>query len=297
MVITQAVLLLSWCKENFMRAIWTHWDKPEHNSFRDEYEHKASMLLSLSLAKSHGYTTELYTTTSGAKFLEGFEFDKVSTVLDEISHVPQEWWAYAKIFVYALQESEFVHLDNDVYLLDPLPDWVMGRQLFFQNRENMSEGFGYKKRKEEFQKCPHKPLDYMNIHSTFNYGVVGGQNMEFFKRHKRMCDDYLFHPENKQYHLDYPNKWDSNFFFEQYFGGCLVMKMGLIRDAGVLFEDLDDRSYKMVHLWGSTKRIGENIERVIARLHRDYPEQAKWLNSTTKRTFVEPKKTLSLTIR
>jgi len=272
-----------------MIAIWTYWDKPEHNSFRDDYEHKASMLLSLSLAKQHGYTTKLYTTTNGALFLEGFPFDEVDITLDNLCHVRPEWWAYPKVWVYARQDKPFVHIDNDVYLLEKLPDWTTNIELFFQNREDMSEGYGYEKRKLEFERCPHKPSDYLNILTTFNYGVAGGRNMDFFKRHLRMVDDYLFHTDNKDYHDGYPNKWDSNFFFEQYFGGCLVHKMGLMRQAGVLFDGLADRSYKMVHLWGPSKREPENIEKVILRLDKQFPEAKAWLDKTTKRTYRDKK--------
>src|SRR4029077_502271 len=50
------------------------------------------------------------------------------------------WWALGKLYAYRAQREPFVHLDNDVFLWQPLPDRVESAPLFAQNPDHFEPG-------------------------------------------------------------------------------------------------------------------------------------------------------------
>ena len=52
-----------------------------------------------------------------------------SNKLNELKTIPRQFWAYGKILAYNEQDVPFVHVDNDVFLWDPLPDRILKAKL------------------------------------------------------------------------------------------------------------------------------------------------------------------------
>lgn len=254
-----------------MRCVWTYWDAPPHKSYRTDREHKMSMMLSLLLALKHGYECVLYTTESGAEFFSGFPFHAILP-LPSMNGVRKEYWSYPKIAVYAEQSKPFVHIDSDVYLIEPIPIQMLSSELIFQNKEVCKREPGYGIMNKEFASWPIKsPFYYNNLRITYNFGVAGGCNLAFFQRLKGMADMMLFNDKNKKHESVLKFRYAANFFIEQYFGGCLVKFYGLQNKTSVVVSDLK-KTKSLVHLWGATKRDPVNMARLEARLKRDYSD-------------------------
>src|SRR5215831_11437259 len=111
-----------------MKVVWSFWSKPflkQQSFWKSGYHHLLSWVLSTQVARRHFPSTALYTDDAGKEILVGeigLEFEQVSTCLNELTDHDPEFWCLGKILAYSRQEEPFVHLDNDVFLWNPLPD-------------------------------------------------------------------------------------------------------------------------------------------------------------------------------
>jgi hypothetical protein len=131
-----------------MRAIWSFWSKPHYARRRyawpSEFHHALAWSLSVQEASRHYLDTWLYTDDDGARLLVDrlhLPFAHVRTDLNSLDEHDPDWWALGKLYAYRLQTEPFVHIDCDVFLWLPLPEWLTGADVFAQNPEAFSSGF------------------------------------------------------------------------------------------------------------------------------------------------------------
>ena len=198
-----------------------------------------------------------------------------SNKLDEMSSVSKYFWAYGKILAYCEQTTPFIHIDNDVFLWEKLPDRILNAPLCFQSHEPFKEE-GYKYYhflKSAFDVAPVRPRAIVNNNIkdyAYNCGICGGTNIKFFKELLKCSSEYIFAPENQD--LFFKDFRDiiihQNLMHEQYFIASLVKKHRLRRKVQVLNKNalkiVDDIKY--THLWGTTKRNRGMMGRVRMRL-------------------------------
>lgn len=146
--------------------------------------------LSFTLAKRHHGRVELHTDEYGAFLLSdvlGLGYDAVYRTLDGISSEARpSLWAFGKIVAYqaaASQNEPFIHIDDDVFLFKPLPEWFVNSPVVAQ----CSETYSY------YKLCLSTLTDSQRRASSlppskwqaYNTGVFGGSGLEFIAGYAR----------------------------------------------------------------------------------------------------------------
>jgi len=207
-----------------------------------------------------------------------------SDKLNEMKSVSKYFWAYGKLLAYNEQTVPFVHLDNDVFLWDPLPPRILKARLCFQSHEPFDlPGYDYYARlKKPWAKAPVRPqaiVDNEVMDFAYNCGICGGHDLEIFKEWIACSKEYIFAPANQRIFF---KKFDyelmhQNIFHEQYFIASLIKKYRLRSEVKVIHKDamrIGDK-LKYTHLWGTTKTDKGMMARVRMRL---LDEDAKLFN-------------------
>ncbi len=207
----------------------------------------------------------------------GLPITSYSNKLNEMKRVSKYFWAYGKLLAYNEQTKPFVHIDNDVFLFDPLPPRILKARLCFQSWEPFSQkGYHYYELLRPcFDKAPVKPqiiADNPVTDFAYNCGICGGHDLEFFKEWMKCSEEYIFAPEN---HDTFFKQFDKvlihqNLFHEQYFAASLIKMHGLRPEVKVINRDAvkagKDPRHKFTHYWGTTKTDRANMARVRLRL-------------------------------
>ena len=199
-----------------MKAVFSFWSKPYNRSlhkscagFPSEHYFKTAFELAILTAREHFDVIELVTDTEGGELLIdklGLEFDCVDYALEAIMDMPSNLWCFGKLKAYSVQAEPFVHLDFDLFLLKPLPDWFYTADIVTQSREPfrlphygqyyMSNieviGFTHVNMPAEWAAFGGIPLILQWAHNT---GLVGGQNWQALAAYGEMamkiCRDNL----------------------------------------------------------------------------------------------------------
>lgn len=234
--------------------------------------------LSIVCASRHFKEVQIISSSWGIDLFSqlGLPVTSFSPKLDEIKGISRFFWAYGKLIAYCSQDKPFVHLDNDVFLWNPLPERMLNAHLCFQSREPFRQpGYGYyKKLKPCFRAAPVKPqviVDNPVTDYAYNCGVCGGNNLEIFEEWRECSAQYIFARENQElFYRKYAEMLiHQNLFHEQYFLASLVKKHGWRNKVEVLAKDVDNINKDCpptkpayTHLWGTTKRDSAYMSKV-----------------------------------
>jgi hypothetical protein len=129
-----------------MNIILSLWTKPctdgKAHGFNSVEAMIESLILSVNVAKKHYSEIHFYTDKLGNEwitpYLDQLPFTKIEVCLDEFNWVPDVYWSFVKVYVYTLQKEPFIHIDNDVFLWDPIPkDILRGQDFVFQEIESL----------------------------------------------------------------------------------------------------------------------------------------------------------------
>jgi hypothetical protein len=286
-----------------MRAVWSFWSAPfrahYHRLWLSEKHHLLSWVLSLGEASRHYPDTWLFTDDWGARLLvDALElpFRHVDLRLDGLRQAScdNEWWVLGKLATYAAQTMPFLHLDNDVYLWNPLPAAVTAAPVFAQNPEVFYFEDQSLYRLEPFLRgierfggwLPPEWLWYAQRRGNraLCCGILGGHDLDFIRHYANRAIEVIRHPGNQPV-------WPTlgvrdNILVEQYFlAACLeyhrqnrpLPQTGL--EAAYLFPSSADAfdpecatRVGYTHLIGDAKNnrsIADSLER---RVQSDYPD-------------------------
>ena len=188
-----------------------------------------------------------------------------SNKLNELKTIPRQFWAYGKILAYNEQDVPFVHVDNDVFLWDPLPDRILKAKLCFQSKELFKlPGYEfYNMLRKCWNKAPVRPqaiVDNPVLDHAYNCGICGGYDLAFFKEWQECSKAYIFAPENQDLFFKTFKKIiiHQNLWHEQYFATSLIKKHDLRKQVRVLLRDPMDLQSQIdcfyTHIWGDTKK-------------------------------------------
>lgn len=252
------------------------------NTFQDSM---LSTVYAVKVAKRHFDKVEMVTNDFGYKVLH----DKIGLTdidykldLNSINHISKFFWAFGKILAYSIQEEPFLHIDNDVYMWNGIPEELQEKELIFQSKEFLEKpGFGwYNQLKEVWEAAPIRPkviVDNEINDFAYNCGVCGGNNIEIFKEWRKCSEQYIFSEENQKTFFEDFDKMliHENLFHEQYFIASLIKSKGLRDKVGVLGEEshlINTPSYKYTHLWGLSKKDHKLMGKLHRRVKRECPE-------------------------
>ena len=295
-----------------MRAVWSYWSKP----FRDQHgcpwtsptHHLLSWVLSLQVARPHFETTMLVTDAEGARLLIdglGLPFDHVSTELDSLHNLDSRWWVLGKLLAYSMQEQPFVHIDNDVYLWEPLPPRILTADILGQNLERFEfdrDSWYKPQRLNQFIQrangwVPKEWAWYAGERgeTAVCCGIFGGQNIDFVRQYADTALEFATHPRNASAWLELRDLADHCVLLEQYLLNAMLTYHNRHASESTqvelrcLFDSVSDgvvvgaHSDAMgsqsefvgvgyTHLMGSLKknpRTADQLERIV---RRDCPE-------------------------
>ena len=208
----------------------------------------------------------------------GIPATSFSNDLNPLRERSRFFWAFGKLMAYAKQDKPFVHLDNDVFLWEPLPERMLKAELCFQSHEPFRQpGYSYYKiLKPCFRKAPVKPEKIVNNEVkdfAYNCGICGGNNLDFFKEWIQCSEEYIFAPENQDlFFVKYAKILiHQNLFHEQYFAACLIKMHKMRKKVEVIHPNVNviPEVMKYTHLWGTTKRDHTYMKKVGYRLQTE----------------------------
>ena len=236
--------------------------------------------LAVHLASKHFKEVVMVSSSWGNKMFRecGFPVTSYSYRLDDAKQVSKWFWAYGKLLAYVEQNVPFVHLDNDVFLWEPLPKRILKAELCFQSHEPMNlPGYMYydllKKTWRDTPVRPQKIIDNEVKDFAYNCGICGGNNLEFFKEWIECSKKYIFAPQNQRIFF-VKHKEDlihQNIFHEQYFAASLIKMHKLREKVEVIHPDITyiPKVLKYTHLWGTVKRDSGKMRLVALRLQKE----------------------------
>tara|TARA_B100001559_G_scaffold316515_1_gene320182 strand:- start:471 stop:1370 length:900 start_codon:yes stop_codon:yes gene_type:complete len=267
-----------------MKIIFSLWTKPltalnntlGFNSLDDFFN---SLVFSVNVAKRNYDNIHFYTDEYGLELIEPYKdqlpFTEIHCVLNEIDWVPVQWWAYPKMYVYSLQNEPFMHLDNDAYLWEPIPQKLINTHDFicqsYENFEEECHWFYYGG--IEFYK-DHIPKDIVDIetyHYAINAGIFGAFNekgLKLFESQYNECyksAKSILKDEEIVEFIDWDDlrNWDAflwNVIMEQTYSYIYAIQ-NKFQILTLLSQDI-----KFTHLLAGSKRNPDVIKKVTKRV-------------------------------
>jgi hypothetical protein len=291
-----------------MRAVWSFWSMPYAAStglrWQSERHHLFAWVLSLMEARRHYPNTTLVTDTPGKVLLVerlGLPFEEVSTSLDALADRPVHFWVLGKLYAYRQQQEPFFHLDTDVFLFKPLPEWLTSADFFAQNPETFALDQNGYYRPDDINRALEltggwRPPAWTWAHENrlnyaINCGLVGGRRPEFIRSFAAEAIRLIEDPANQPAWQILGDLRSENVVFEQYLLGAYLSHTRQVRGVGAhalleqtdlecrfLFSSMeeafdDERSHQLgyTHLLGMVKSDSSLLGRIEARVKRDYP--------------------------
>jgi hypothetical protein len=288
-----------------VKVIWSFWSEPflahHRGVWLSDKHHLLAWVLSTQAARRHYPRTMLYTDDAGARVLVdgiGLEVDQVVTSLNALSAQDVDWWSLGKLYAYGAQTEPFVHLDNDVFLWQPLGDHLESSPLLAQNPEYFVPGRSYYQ-PEAFEGAldgeqgAWLPPEWQWYRASGrsqraeSCGVFGGHALGFIRHYAAQAIRLIEHRGNQPGWRRLPEKIGHNILFEQYLlAACVEYHKGRAdsphRDIDIryVFSSMDEAFDPEIagrigytHLIADAKRNPALAERVEARVAKDYPVQ------------------------
>ncbi|HEY9805389.1 MAG TPA: DUF6734 family protein, partial [Candidatus Obscuribacterales bacterium] len=259
---------------------------------------------SLETARQHYPKTALVTDAAGAKMLVdglGLEFDTVTTELNALQSQDPDWWILGKLWAYRSQTEPFIHVDNDVFLWQPLPSAVNTAPVLAQNPEYFVFGkplaTSWWYRPEIFNHrvkstngwLPDEWNWYFAKRRTLAYccGIMGGNQVDFICHYADMALRIAADPGNQAALALMDNKLGDCLLIEQYFlAACIEYHQQLpaspFADVSIAclfdspeaaFSAQQPAQLGYTHLIGEAKRDAAIAQRLEKRVAEAYPDQ------------------------
>jgi hypothetical protein len=147
-------------------------------------------------------------------------YTQVSTALNDINQYNSSLWCMGKVYAYSLQNTPFLHVDNDIFIWKPFDDRITHAGLTAQNKEARNLDYS------SFLKDVHRIYPYVpdlfrefegvNFAFSSNLGIAGGVDMDFYKTFT--SEAFRFIQENNDFINNNYHKKDlqhTNLVFEQ----------------------------------------------------------------------------------
>lgn len=262
------------------KAVYTYFaiEGQESAGFNSTKELAYFLSLSVEYSRKNFKQVELVTNDYGKQILISkykIPFTSVNTALNKLD-IHKDLWAFAKIVSYSLQKKPFVHIDLDVILWESIPSSLLKSKIFFQHKDTFAMQPGYKYLVSAVEGttisyfCKEKGIQHAH-----NCGVVGVNDLSLTAKWLAMANDFIFNESNKHFWNKLENKGQMNYLFEQYFISCICKGENINPDVllkNFSYNSVEKPSFKMTHLWGDSKKKPAEMNRIKARLKKEYPE-------------------------
>ena len=279
-----------------MKFIQTLYIDASKDPFRDsfgwaapEYHLMGWALSCLQLYKIYG-NIALFANSKASHLLTDtlqLPYNEVHHSPDKLTLIHPDLWALPKIYTYSLQEQPFLHIDGDVFIFKKFTPKLLNGELIAQNLEVATEEHYTTNQKHLmrhfsfFPPCVKKDFESGIPIQACNAGIIGGNDMSFFRDYTTMAFEYVNRNADCLKHV---NVNCFNVFFEQHLFYTFANEKGL--DVSVLFEEIiEDTGYNnfsdfhdvpfnrsYLHLIGPYKRDEFICIQMAAKLRELYPD-------------------------
>ncbi len=297
-----------------MKIVHSFWSKPsfkasEHvkddriiGGWLDQPHFLMSWALSCLRSKTFYSDVELVTDQVGKRLLIDtlqLPYTKVHVALDKLEAYHQDLWAIGKIYTYALQNEPFLHIDSDVFIWEKFDERISSAALVAQNLEYDLKFYKTSLAQIEplFKLPAVMQLDRAKKNTVIaaNAGVIGGNNLDFFKYFSATAFDFL--DQNEEL-LSQINVGLFNTVLEQYLYYLLAQEQGI--SITCYFEAMNTGNYahlldffgiptrtKYIHLIGSTNKKSPALLREMTTwLRLEHPQYYYHIQSLIKRQII-----------
>jgi hypothetical protein len=188
-----------------MNIIMSLWSKPctdgKAHGFSTIDAMIQSLIVSSNVAKKHYENIHFYTDKLGYEWIEPYldrlPFTKIEVCLDQFNYVPDIYWSFVKVCVYTLQKEPFIHIDNDVFLWDKIPDYLLENKDFvFQETEPL-DWTGYFFYKDGLELYSHAVREGIKVEeNAVNCGVFACLTQDALNLLQEYYDDGKYFIDN-----------------------------------------------------------------------------------------------------
>ncbi len=292
-----------------MKIIQSYWSKPSRinkASFNDKayggwrhkkYEYMSWALSCLTLKKFYP-DIEVVTDLAGKKLLIDqleLPYKNVRIELDCLDKYPEELWAVGKLLAYGLQDEPFIHVDNDIFIWEKFSAKIEKAQLVAQHVDDEETHYNFamdhlKTNNIQIPSILLKDLRRYNKYNASNAGIIGGNNIDFFKEYVKEAFDFI----DSQFGKTHKTIIGSScaIIYEQYLYSALARKNTI--KICHLFEEKEKKTMnlvnfmnkygrkKYVHLYSFSKFFPEYCRELEHQLLLEYPEYHERIISLIK---------------
>lgn len=268
-----------------IKVIYSLWTKPlicndDNLGFNTIEDFISSLILTVNVTRQNYENIHFYTDEYGMELikphLKELPFTEIHVILDNLNWVPSQWWAFPKMYVYGLQKTPFIHIDNDAFLWDKITikDFI-DNDVVCQHLEDFKwEGHNFyydaiKFYKKHINKEMTKTRKY---HYAMNAGVFGALNergVELFSslyRHALKSAKSVLQDKwicKKVINFDNMKDWHAflwNLITEQAYANYYCEKYNL-----KILQILNTKT-RFTHLLAGAKRNIHNINKIEQRV-------------------------------
>ena len=164
----------------------------------------------------------LITDSKGEKLLKNNNWNSISTILDLVPKEYKDVWSLGKLYaINSMCQNNFIHIDYDFFIYKKIQDDVLNCKILTQSLEPLEQGYivnTYNKL------CKNKYYGTKPCSFSYNCGIVGGNDYEFFKKYTDTAIQLVLDNQNKDFWLKKIPAvyWSKAALAEQYyFALCL----------------------------------------------------------------------------
>lgn len=218
----------------------------------------------------------LITDNLGKEIFENINWSGISTELESINfkkypHI----WSLGKLYainIIANKGNPFIHIDYDFFITKKLSDEVINSDILVQSKEYQID-FIYNTKLYNEVNIKRYLNNYKPINFSYNCGIVGGKNFNFWKEYSSKAISQVEDPENTFFWQSKTNDekwWSKAVLAEQYYLTCLLEEKN-VKPTFIFDNYLCERNYSpfqtdyfkdtgAIHFLGPFK---SNIKRIL----------------------------------
>jgi len=267
-----------------MKALYSLWGAPlerDHTGFNTREDFQVSLSLSVLMA-ARFYPCVLVTDAKGWQQIEPLQLPWQEVILADFDQyqVSTRIWNLSKLVAMTKVKAPFIHLDHDLYLHKPLPDF---EGWLFQNPEGADwHEYPYGIQKMNQPGWGSKPTWWHpRGQEAFNCGVIGCKNQVQLELWLKPVLKWLRSHEFQKAHAQ-DTRVFAPIILEQYTAALCAEAFGWkVRHLFPNMFESGQRAIEMgyTHLLSDSKRKAHVIEKFHAFCQRFFPQQYQLIKS------------------
>lgn len=227
--------------------------------------------------KHYGEVTLITDSKSKELFeTEDSPFTSITTDLDVFDGLKNKNWAIGKLYAYnmlAKRKEPFLHIDYDVFLLNPIrADYEESKVLVQSTETNVLKKYGLKQFYDNIGENTAGFTEPQEEDEAYNMGIFGGIEYDFIEEYSQNSIDFCLNPKNeKTLDIMYKHQtWAPACISEQYYLWAFAKKCGIEVSQylspgcdrtieGQMLMEIEAGKKGYVHLQGAKKHKGVDV--------------------------------------